>query len=297
MSSTLIELYNGEVQLQYLEMAKKHRYLVNGKEKKGVTTILGALAKPALMLWPLNEAMKHIRAEIGLLYANDETDIDTLEKLFVEAERAYIRKGDKGKDIGTEVHQKVEEFLRNRLTDTEDVVLTGAGTFGDLPIEVSKATNAFKDWYTAQEDIKTIAVEEIVYSLAFDYCGKFDCLLMIDGQTVLCDLKTTNSSRVAPLGIYSENFLQLGAYASAYEEEKEREFIDDLMVINCSKQGKVSTLRASELGLSKNHCINGFTDTLNMFRFMNETNYKIKNYKENPEFSKENPRVSKEKEL
>lgn len=109
---TIIQMYNGEVELSYLELAKKHRYLVNGKEKKGVTTILNVLNKPALMLWPLREAMSYVRANIGTLWVNDELDTDTLEELLAEAETAYQRKGNTGKSVGTMTHQLIEDFLK-----------------------------------------------------------------------------------------------------------------------------------------------------------------------------------------
>lgn len=274
---TIIQMYNGEVELSYLELAKRHRYLVNGKEKKGATTILNVLNKPALMLWPLREAMSYVRANIGTLWVNDELDADTLEELLAEAETAYQRKGDKGKDVGTIVHQACEQFLKAMQTGQNTLDIDAVILDND---EARKAFTAFIDWYQAQEDIQVLAVEEVVYSRDFDYCGKFDCLLEIDGQKILVDIKTTNASRTAPLGIYAENFLQLGAYAGAYEEEKGEDIIDDLMVVNCSKKGVVSTLKASDIGLSKLECVSGFIATLNMFHFMNETEYKIKNYKE-----------------
>ena len=52
---------------------------------------------------------------------------------------------------------------------------------------------------------------------------------------ILGDIKTTNASRQAPLGVYPEMFLQLGAYANAHLEEFPLEEIDDLAIIRVGK--------------------------------------------------------------
>lgn len=134
--------------------------------------------------------------------------------------------------------------------------------------QIDKALQAFIKWYKSQPNIRPLSVEQVVYSRTYNYAGTYDCLLEIDGQTVLCDLKTTNISRSAPRGIYAEHFLQLGAYAAAHHEENPLEEIQDLMVIRVGKDGVVHTLRASEVGLTSLTCESAFKGVLQAYKFM-----------------------------
>ena len=149
---------------------------------------------------------------------------------------------------------------------------------GVIPADVQKSFNAFVKWYRQQSSIKPLGVEQIVYSKKHDVAGTFDCLLEIDGKTVLCDLKTTNPSRDAPLGVYPEMFLQLGAYAQMYKEESGKE-PHDLAIINASKTGELNVVYASELGLSVQDCIDAWVRVLDTWKFLRPLSRKLKERK------------------
>lgn len=161
----------------------------------------------------------------------------------------------------------VEDFLKKRAV-------------GNAPSpEADKAYKAFVKWY---DNVKpqVVNVEEVIYSHTFKYAGTYDCMLQIGDQVVLCDLKTTNSSRKAPEGVYAEYFIQLGAYAAAHEEQRLYEEshggtklrkIDDLMVISAKKNGQMHTKTASELGLSLTDCMEMFKKVYNLWSFLNYT--------------------------
>jgi hypothetical protein len=134
--------------------------------------------------------------------------------------------------------------------------------------QANKAFTAFKEWYTSQPKIKPLSVEQICYSKHFDFAGTWDGMFEIDGKVILYDLKTTNASRTAPLGIYPEMFLQLGGYSFAHREEFPLENIDDLMIVRIGKDGILNTLKASEIGLSVEDCENRFIDLLKIYKFM-----------------------------
>lgn len=249
-SNTL--LYNG------LHVAKfqnsLHRYYIDGVLKPGVTTIMSkVLAKPDLMLWPLNMAIYHLEERLmhGPL---DHTDL-------IVAKGAHIKRRDSGASTGTIVHSHVERLLVNPndyITDKDD------------SSEVVLAVHGFIDWQKINKPT-VIAVEQIVYSHTHSYAGTFDSILKIGDKVYLCDLKTTNASRSAPKGVYSEYFIQLGAYLYAYDEQREYELahggtkliaIDDLMIISCKKDGKVDTCTASELHITPEECKEMWLSTL-----------------------------------
>lgn len=252
-----VKLYEGNITIEFNSLAR-NRYVVleDGHSPVGVTTILGQLAKPGLALWPMYEALDWLK---------------THDKDWDGAAKAYTIKSDKGKDVGTEVHGAIEAFLK--VQNTEDV--------GDLFVptnEAGKAYLAFCEWFNETKP-KVLATEQIVYSKELDYCGTYDALLDVGGKVVLCDIKTTNASRTAPLGIYSEMFLQLGAYAFAHHEEFPEQKIDDVMVVRVGKDGVLNTLRASELGFKLDYLQDTFKQLVQVYRMVTPLSKQLKDMK------------------
>lgn len=261
MANTDIEttLYNGRHKVIFKNGS--HRYYINGKAVQGVTTVLGkVLAKPGLMLWPLNMAIRHLTDKMGsgehVLIGRDDLE---------DARNAHIKRRDAGADTGTIVHSLVEAMLA-----------TGnMSRFYPLESEeVRNAARGFQNWHDAVSP-KTIAVEQLVYSEQENFAGTFDSILQIGDKNYLCDLKTTNASRDAPKGVYADYFIQLGAYFFAYEEQRKYEMlnggtslagIDDLMILSCRKDGSVDVVSASELGLTPEGCANLWLCTISLHR-------------------------------
>lgn len=255
------ELYGGKYKLEFHE--GNHRYNVNGQLKKGVTGILGkTLAKEGLALWPLDEAMRYLfgqefeevidengdtlvkpkyNGSKAFLRTSTVLDAPTLQACLEDARNAHIKKRDKGADTGHQVHSFIEQFLTAGINQEQ---------LKEAPVEVKKAIAGFLDWYKGED---TILAERPLYSEKFDYCGTVDHILRQDDVLTVRDYKTTNASRTAPVGIYAENFAQLGAYAQAYEEEFNL-VPQELEVVNVSKQGKVVVIKASEVGLTVEKC-------------------------------------------
>lgn len=262
MASEVIErdLYNGLYKMVHNPNARGRapRYKVNDELKpKGVTTILGQTLAKDLMDWAVSCAVDYLRTKLPVV-----TDAD-----LKQASDAYKWKRDSGASTGTEAHAMVENYLKG---------VTHIG--GNTP-EAENAFRAFVEWY---ENITptVINVEEVIYSQQHEFAGTYDCMLEIDGKVVLCDLKTTNASRKAPNGVYAENFIQLGAYALAHEEQRVYEEqnggsklrkIDDLMVISAKKDGKMDIVSASDLSLSVDECGEMFKNVINVFGFLRDT--------------------------
>lgn len=290
------ELYGGDVKLSFYEEGHKYQVTVNGVTSTpvGATTILRVLNKPALMLWPMYEAIDWIKKNCRLEILGEPTQIYELnDDKLEQAAKAHVNKSDRGKDVGTQVHAWIERFLRGRRVEehTHQAV--------DIDQEIAKIGVAFQNWFL-ENNPKVLAVEQPVYSQQYDYAGTFDALLEIGGKKVLVDIKTSNVSRTAPLGIYAENFLQLGGYSLAHKEESTPILevktspsistsstsasipstspvkIDDLMVINAGKTGKLSTLRASEVGLSVAQCEDGFINCVELHNLMKDLSDKLK---------------------
>lgn len=233
------------------------------------------LAKPGLMLWPLNMATKYIRENA---YWNEVAGaFEVTELILGDAQKAHIKRRDAGADTGTQVHALVEKRLSQNVPfqPSEIALLTS---------EVALALGAFEVWMEKAKP-NTIAVEQIVFSEEYGYAGMYDSLLEIDDKVYLCDLKTTNSSRTAPDGIYPENFIQLGAYYLAYEEQRQYELsndgytvlkpIDDLMIISCKKDGRLNVGTASQYGFNILDCMTMWLSTLNLFESLGKLTSKL----------------------
>ncbi len=236
-----VKLYNDTITIHFNNNAR-NRYVIEetGHSPVGCTTILQTLNKPALMTWPMFEAIEYLKK-------NPEQ--------YEEASKAYLRKSQRGKDVGTDVHAVIEEYLN-----------TGNITRTYLP-DIDKPLKSFLEWW-GETKPKVLGTEQIIYSKQFDYCGTYDALLEIDGKVVLADIKTTNASRTAPLGIYPEMFLQLGGYSLAHHEENPLEMIHDLMIVRVGKDGVLNTLRASELGFTPQFLEDAFKSVVNTYKFI-----------------------------
>src|SRR5262249_34092704 len=128
--------------------------------------------------------------------------------------------------------------------------------------EAKNAFGSFAKWFY-EEKPEVIRVEEVIYSRTYGFAGTYDCMLNIRGKTMIADLKTTNASRQAPDGVYAENFLQLGGYALAHEEQRVYEEgnggskllpIEGLAVLSAKKDGKFDIITNEDIGVSVDDC-------------------------------------------
>jgi len=231
-------IYNDTVEFSFEE--KGHKYIVSRKVDDqwtiptpvvGTTTVCGIINKPALMLWPMNEALKYLR---GL----GEISLD--EPMLREAANAHKLKSQYGKDAGHVGHSTIEALLLGKEPEKP-------------PKELVDAYNSIKDAFEKyQEDFKPdiIKSEEPFFSLTHNFAGKIDDLSTINDKLILTDYKTSSSSFYNPEGIYKENFAQLGGYLVGVEEMTGLE-IDDAQIVNLPKDGsgyKVKSL--TDLGLT-----------------------------------------------
>lgn len=268
MASEVIErgLYNGAFPLihnpnargsapRYKIMAEDGKTILS--KPKGVTTILGKVIAKDLMAWAVDCAVKLLAERLPVI---TQADLD-------ESALAYTVKRDAGASTGTEAHALVEDFLK------------GSETRSTISKEAANAYGAFIKWFEETKP-EVINVEEVIYSKEFDFAGTYDCMLRVNGKVYLCDLKTTNASRYAPNGVYAENFLQLGAYALAHDEQRVYEetnggsnlvAIEGLMVISCKKDGKLDIVTNEDLGLTVDDCKGMFKRTMNLFSFLEYT--------------------------
>ncbi len=180
---------------------KGHKYFLDGKAMTGVTTILGVIAKPALIGWASKMATEFIAQAI-----KDGKEI-TPEVLEL-AKNAHRAKKEEAGGLGTDVHKECELLITSSLEGNK-------GVFTDDLKHENPQVQHFIDW-AIQNKVKFIATEEKVFSRDLFVAGTIDFICEIDGNVWLGDIKTAS-------GIYPEFFFQTAGYQKLNEDMVENE--------------------------------------------------------------------------
>lgn len=218
---------------------KKHVYLMDGVQMTGVTTVLGVIAKPALIQWAADMAVGYIK-ERAPLFKDVLTKIETKpamqftgmqnvpddqrvvnDEILAEARVAHAKKKEAGGDAGTDLHAEVEEYIKHMLADFDGVAQKVNPGF-------SAGAQKFIDWAVAN-GIKFLASEKQVYSKEWFCAGTFDFSFEKQGQRFIGDLKTMKKmwDRVP--------FFQTAAYMKMSQEMGEAPYHGSC-IVNVNKE-------------------------------------------------------------
>jgi hypothetical protein len=161
-------------------------YVWDGGEYPGVTSVVGMLPKPALQYWAAKKVAE-AAVERGKV---TERDINWLKA-------APKRDLNQAANKGSSVHDTLDRLVNGEPVDIPDDERGFIDGF-----------HQFCDRYNP-EFLKT---EETVHGEygEYGYCGSFDAIISIAGETWLIDFKTTRS------GVHPEVAIQLAAYANAH---------------------------------------------------------------------------------
>ncbi len=225
-------LYDGKVNLVFDD--KTHTYKVGDKVIYGVTSITGTIAKPGLIYWAANMSAEAFLANMKAGVALDEVQIKQLADTI---KTAHSQKKDSAADIGTMIHDWLEQFLKAGIAKKP---------IPKKPInpEMKNAIDAFLDW-TKKNKVKFTEAERKVYSRKFKYAGTCDGVATVNGKSTIIDFKTGNA-------VYPEMFLQTVAYQAALEEETGKKFTHNL-ILRLSKGDKQKGISAFEVLETTNH--------------------------------------------
>jgi len=260
-------IYDKTVKYEFVEGSHKHMVSKLVKDDLwtvptpvvGCTTVTSVISKPFLMLWPMNEALKYIRQEVAF-----DTELKAWfikESDLKNAANAHKKKSDSGKHTGKVGHALVEALIQDKkVTMPSDP---------ELLKQAESVKEAFESW---REDFKpeVLKTEQPFYSLRHDYAGICDLVATIDDKVTVVDYKTTNTSRFNPLGIYTDNYCQLGGYILGLEEMLGIT-VDDAMVVNLSKNGEGYQAKSlSDMNLSVEEAKAYFINALGLYN-LNKT--------------------------
>lgn len=215
---------------------ENHYYELDGKRLYGVTTILGVIAKPALIPWAVKMTVdtfknlldkddrveKPIDSRSGVMTRFYKVAESILDDLLKEAKSAHRKKKEEAGAKGTDAHARIEELITN-------AIKTHNGSL-DIPLgKESEQVSNFVDW-AVKNEVKFLASEKQLYSESAWVAGTTDMVFEMKGKKYVGDVKTSSA-------IYPEHFYQMAAYRMMLEEMGETGF-DGSVVVRIGKDGK-----------------------------------------------------------
>lgn len=160
-----------------------HKYYLDGHPMTGVTTVLGVLAKPALIQWAADMAIGYIEEKSGPPQMISGYPFFSVSPIILaEARLAHRKKKEAAGVKGTDLHAQVE-ILINEWIKQDD------GHPSNLIGIASEGLKAFADW-AVKNNVRFLASEKKVYSKEWFVAGTFDFSFEKDGKRYIGDLKT-----------------------------------------------------------------------------------------------------------
>lgn len=210
------------------DFGKHHHYYADekgDKEYTGITSVIGVLAKPALIGWAARMACEYAEPKVVELYQEapeEDVLIAKLADIFQEAKNAHTKKKEAAGTHGTDAHAAVEDWINLCLK-------TDGKPNPFLPHESPIAP--FVNWSVENVDHFLFSERRmrepdlfIAGTADFAYVGK-------DGKRYMADFKTSS-------GIYGiEYWLQVAAYKMLAEGEGDDPY-DGMTVVRLGKDGK-----------------------------------------------------------
>jgi hypothetical protein len=174
-------------------ITQDHRYYFNGQGPyPSVTTVLGIMDKPAVMIWKARES---VRALYRFVKADPTNDLGEEE----EAIRWAVKEADKARDTAAKLGSSL-----HLLADMASRATEKAPERFEVSEEVQPYLAAFRGFLGRYSASSIVSSEKSVLS-ENGYAGTYDLIMRIDGELWLVDIKTSK-------GYYPEYGLQLAAY-------------------------------------------------------------------------------------
>jgi hypothetical protein len=161
-----------------------------------VTGIISIIAKPGLEAWKTEQALL---SALTLPRIDGEADQDFAKRAIADS-KEYTSDA---ADLGSEVHQYIEDYLR--------------GNDPRLVPGVEASCASVKDWI--EQNIEKPGNLETPFASRLGYGGRIDWFgTMKDGKWAVIDWKTQNVKTAKGPTFYETYDLQLAAYANAIDE-------------------------------------------------------------------------------
>jgi len=209
---------------------KTHRYTLDGRPVKGVTTLLsGGLPKPALVNWAAKSVAEWVATNgpdtVALLGYNPETGEceGNLNQVISELKGKPWEKRDAAAIRGTDIHNLAEKIVH--------------GEEATIPPHLTDYVQGYVS-FIEEYDLIPEYTERPCANRQWQYAGKFDFIgkvAALGDERWLLDWKSSK-------GVYGETALQCAAYANAEfldvdDTEVPMPDIDRIGVVHITEQG------------------------------------------------------------
>lgn len=182
---------------------KEHIHTLDGKPLSGTSSVVGVLAKPALIQWAANMACDYISHNSDNVLSGDLSHIGFQVKNETLAEARYAHRNIKqnAAKTGTDLHAELERYVKHVMASND---FTG-------PLDMDKKIIPFVEW--AQANVKKFIWSEAhCYSERLWVGGISDAGAELkDGRLAVIDFKSSKEA-------YPGQFLQDAGYAIQIEE-------------------------------------------------------------------------------
>jgi hypothetical protein len=241
---------------RFNEARHLHQLLVEGEWKNltGCTTILGVLAKPALIQWSANMAAEYVKEH---WYEREAYTQKNIDEIIAEAKVAHRKKKEKAGDWGTAMHEWVERYIKCQIAND--------GSTAGEPTEPMQAANSahFIKW-EQDNKVKFIDSERAIYSKSLFLGGIVDILCEIEGEMWICDVKTSSS-------IYPESMFQCAGYDIMLSAMGLDKPVKGYIILNLKKTGEFEEKRS----ISNEENKEAFMACLKLYRTMEKLKNQI----------------------
>lgn len=205
---------------------KTHSYLIDGKPATGITTIISVLAKPALIQWSANEAVKYIQNNVA------QKEVDGIPYWLVQlhdleqAKTAHRKKKEDAGVHGTDTHALVENYVNACIDKNKG---RPRAHQHDECMECT-TIKKFVDWANENVDHFLFA-ERKMFNKDLFIAGTCD-FAYVDkqGKRVISDFKTSSN-------IYYEMWIQTAGYKFLAEAEGDEKY-DYRSIVKLGKKGE-----------------------------------------------------------
>lgn len=192
---------NNEKQYSKKFHTHQHYYLKNGQEVVGVTTVLGLLNKPALVMWAYKLGTQNIK---------------------------FWEITNKSKNIGTIAHYLIECKINNERPDKNYL-----NDFSKNEVDGGYCSyNLFDKWLNSHKVVFQDSELQLV-SEEYGYGGTIDIIAYVDGKKTLIDIKTGKN-------VFPETQYQLSAYKQLYDENHLHSKIQKALILHLPHEGKTA---------------------------------------------------------
>ena len=250
---TLREFFVGNPRVKLKFYSDTHKYFLEDKQIPNASDLAKVCQDSfPLILWSAKCAAEKFD---DLIEPGKPIDEIQKKEIFQQIKTAHRNTLEKAGDIGTNVHQHIEDYIK---TDSEPDIYNE---------QIKHSFSLFKNWWDENKNFYEVMYLERVCYHSLGFCGTVDAVMRdaMTGEVVVFDWKSGSN-------IYKSHVMQCMFYLMAFNEE----FGFDckrIMIVNAPKTGKLKTkavdVTKADLKAAKS--------ALLLYQWLNKKERKVKN--------------------